>query len=66
MIETDVDAETITRGPRPVAVRLIQRDYDSGDCGVLEAARSKLEFKDFSWDDLMVEANTEIKTSTKW
>ena len=66
MIETDVDAETITRGPRPVAVRLIQRDYDSGDEGGQEAAGSRSEFKGFSWDDLVVEANMEIKTSTKW
>ena len=43
-------------------VRLIQKDYVSGDFGVLEAARGRSEFKDFSWDALMLEANAEHKT----
>ena len=61
-----MDAESAVEGPRPEAVRLVQRDYESGEFGVLEAARDKLEFKDFACDDLMVEANAEVKTSTKW
>ncbi len=55
-----------TRGPKPLAVRMIQRDHESGNYMVTDAARSRTEFKDFLWDDLMVEANMEGKTSTKW
>ena len=43
-------------------VRPIQNDYVSGDFEVLEAARGRSEFKDFSWDALMLEANAEEKT----
>ncbi len=66
VIETDVENLSVTRGPRPLAVRLIQGDYESGDYGVLDAARSSVEFKDFLWGDLMVEANMEAKMPTKW
>ena len=63
------NAETLIkiRGPKPLAVRLIQRDYESGDYAVVEAGRSRTEFKDVLWDDLMVEASMEIKAWTpKW
>jgi hypothetical protein len=43
-------------------VRIIQKDYVSGDFEVLAAARGMIEFKDFSWDALMLEANAEEKT----
>ncbi len=54
-------------GPRPLAVRMIQRDHASGNYVVEDAARSRTEFKDFRRDDLMVEANMEVKLWTsKW
>ena len=43
-------------------MRPIQKEYVSGDFGVLEAARGRSEFTDFSWDALMLEANAEQKT----
>ena len=46
---------------------MIQKDHESGNYGVLDAARSRTELMDFLWDDLMVEASKEGKTSTsKW
>ena len=69
IIAVDVEAEVVDATPqRPVVVRLIQRDYESKEFGVLDAAREKVEFKNFNWDALMVEANAEEdkKNWTKW
>ena len=59
IVSTNADTLIEIRGPKPLAVRLIQRDHESGDYVVLDAGRSRTEFKDFR-DDLMVEANKEI------
>ena len=63
ILTTDADTLIEVRGPRPLAVRLIQRDMEYG---VLEAGRGRSEFKDFLWDDLMAEANKETKVRSKW
>ena len=68
-IAVDVEAVAVDTTPqRPVVVRLIQRDYETKAFGVLDAAREKAEFKNFSWDALMVEANAEEdkKSWNKW
>ena len=41
--------------------RIIQKDYFTGVFEVLEAARGMDEFKDFSGDTHMLEANAEDK-----
>ena len=66
ILSTNTDTLIVVRGPRPLAMRLIQRDNESGDYAVLEAGRGRTEFKDLLWDDLMVEANKEIKTRVRW
>ena len=66
ILSTNADTLIEIRGPRPLAIRLIQRDMESGDYGVLEAGRGRSEFKDFLWDDLMAEANKETKVRSKW
>ena len=45
-------------------MRLIQKDCVTGDFEVLAAARLMEEFKFFSWDALMLEANAEEKTGS--
>ena len=65
-MSTNADTLIEIRGPRPLAIRHIQRDMESGDYGVLEAGRGRSEFKDFPWDDLMAEANKETKVRSKW
>ncbi len=40
-IGTDADTLVETRGPRPLAVRMIQKDHESGNYGVLDSARSR-------------------------
>ena len=65
----DGEAEVVDAvRPRSVHARLIQRDYETKDFGVLDAAREKVEFKNFNWDALMVEANAEDdkKKWSKW
>jgi hypothetical protein len=61
-------AEPVLNAPRPVHVRLIQRDYETKAFGVLDVAREKAEFANFNWDALMVEANEEDdkKKWSKW
>ena len=69
IIAVDGEAEAVDVVPqRSVHVRLIQRDYESKEFGVLDAAREKVEFKNFNWDALMVEANAEDdkKKWNKW
>ena len=66
IVAVDVEAENVDASPqRPAVVRLIQRDYETKDFGVLDAAREKAEFKNFNWDALMVEANAE-EDKKKW
>ncbi len=45
--------------------RIIQKDYLTGVFEVLAAARDMDEFKDFSWDALMLEANAEEKQGAR-
>ncbi len=66
MINVDADTNILESGPAPERVRLIQMDYESGEYGVLDAARARIEFRYFSWDALMIEGNAESRTSTKW
>ena len=48
------DNLTEVRGPKPLAIRIVQRDKESGEYGVLEAGRAREEFKTFGWDTLMM------------
>ena len=67
ILTTDAATLLVVKGPRPLAMRLIQRDHESGDYAVLDTGRNRPEFHDFLWVDLMVEANKESQTwSTKW
>ena len=67
ILSTNATTPLTVSGPRPLAVRMIQREHESGDYAVLDTGRSRHEFKDFSWEDLMVEANRESKlAATKW
>ncbi len=67
LVGDDPDSLIEVKGPRPIASRMIQRDSDTEAYVALDAGRSMIEFKDFLWDDLMVEASMEGKTSTsKW
>ncbi len=55
---SDVDDDASR--PTPTSrTRMIQKDYFTGVFEVLAAARGMDEFKDFSWDALMLEANAE-------
>ena len=56
----------VVHGPKPLAIRIIQKDKGTGEYGVLEAGRGRGEFKDFLWDDLTVEANRESKVKSRW
>ena len=47
ILTTDADTLIEIRGPRPLAIRLIQRDMESGDYGVLEAGRGRSELDNF-------------------
>ncbi len=64
MINVEAETDNIDKAPAPNRVRLVQKDYESGEYGVMDVARAKNEFKGFSWDALMLEANAEPKT--KW
>ena len=68
VIEVDTVIEGDAEAPRPEHVRLVQRDHETRDFGVLDAARERAEFKNFNWDALMVEANAEDdkKKWSKW
>ncbi len=66
LINVDADTNTLENGTAPARVRLVQKDYESGEYGVLDAARAQIEFNDFSWDALMIEANAEPKTNRSY
>ena len=53
------------RGPKPLAIRIIQKDKETGEYGVLEAGRGREEFKTFGWESLMM-AVKEATIITKW
>ena len=49
------DTLITVRGPKPLAIRIIQKDKETGEYGVLDAGRGREEFKTFGWEALMVE-----------
>ena len=59
------DTLIIVRGPKPLAIRIIQKDKDTGEYGVMDAGRGRDEFKTFGWEALMVEV-TESKVKARW
>jgi hypothetical protein len=61
-LPTVIDLDDDAARSRPLnRTRLIQKDYLTGVFEVLEGARAMTEFKDFTWDTLMLEANAEDK-----
>ena len=58
----DVD-ERVEHQQRMKRTRIVQMGYFTGVFGVLAAARDMVEFKDFSWDAMMLEANAEERTT---
>jgi hypothetical protein len=55
-----IDLSGDTASSKPLSrTRLIQKNYFTGVFEVLEGARVMNEFKDFTWDTLMLEANAE-------
>jgi hypothetical protein len=61
-LPTVIDLDDDAARSRPLGrTRLIQKDYFTGVFEVLAGARDMIEFKDFTWDKLMLEANVEDK-----
>ena len=65
VLTTSEDTLISVRGPKPLAIRIIQKDKETGEYGVLEAGRGREEFKTFGWETLMI-AVKEAKIITKW
>ena len=52
-------------GPKPLAIRIIQKDKETGEYGVLDAGRGREEFKTFGWEALLAEVK-ELKVKSRW
>ena len=44
----------VVHGHKPLAIRIIQKDKETGEYGVLDAGRGRDEFKTFGWETLMM------------
>ena len=65
VLTTGDDTLNTVRGPKPLAIRIIQKDKETGEYGVLEAGRGREEFKTFGWETLMI-AVKEAKLMARW